>query len=368
MKIAIDIREAGGEKAGKGWFTFRITQNLLKLDTQNQYILYTKDRFAGFDQFKNATVKQIEKSGLAWHRKVARNIKSENVDIFFAPSSYIIPALLPSSVKTVLTIHDLVAFLYPKGHSKKATIIERLYLKRAIKKSTRIVAVSQNTKRDLIKHFKTSSDKISVIYPSTSEMFKPILKSELQDFAKKTQLPDKFFLAVGTVIPRKNYANLIKAFAKIKAKLPNYHIVIVGSKGWQYEEIFEEVRKNRLQDFVHFLGYISGESLQNLYCLATALVFPSLYEGFGIPPLEAMSSGCPVIASSKGSVPEVTQNAALSIDPENDTEISNAMLKIATDSEFAETLRNRGLIQSKKFSWLTSAEKLLQIIKSLVNS
>ena len=154
MKIAIDIRTAGGEKTGKGWFTFHITQNLLKLDRENQYILYVKDKIPGFEEFKNAKLKQIKGQSIFWHRNVAKDVKKENVDIFFAPSSYIIPALLPKSIKSVLTIHDLVAFLFPETHNKKATLIEKLFLKKALKKADHVVTVSNNTKKDVLEKFK----------------------------------------------------------------------------------------------------------------------------------------------------------------------------------------------------------------------
>lgn len=367
MKIAIDIREAGGEKAGKGWYTFNITQNLLKLDAKNEYILYARDGIPGFSEFKNARLKLFNGSGPLWHYQVARDIKKENVDIFFAPSSYIIPSILPATVKTVLTVHDLVAFLYPNSHNKKATIIEKLLLRRALRRAAHVCAVSENTCNDILQRFHYEPKKIDVVSCAASEEFEPIPKEKLKDFIVKTNLPEKFFLAVGTIEPRKNYLNLIKAFKEVSDRLPDYYLIIVGKNGWDYEKIHLSVKENYLNKKVHFLGYLSNKSLVNLYSLAQALVFPSFYEGFGMPPLEAMKCGCPVIASHTSSLPEVVGNAALLINPESHTQIAEAMLKIAKDSELAKSMREKGFLQAKKFSWEKSAKKLLKVFSSVAH-
>lgn len=367
MKIAIDLRSAAGEKVGKGWYTFHIVQNLLKLDHKNTYILYCKDPVPGFEYFRNVEEKIFDERNIFWHRKVAKDIVREECDIFFAPTSYIIPTMLPKSVKTVLTVHDLVAFLFPHNHNKKAVFIEKLFLKRAMKKAAFVVTISQNTKNDILRMFHYDENKIDIVYCSAGDEFKPLNKSFLEPFAKKTKLPKDFFLAVGTLEPRKNYVTLIEAFTQIHNKYPDYHLIIVGGKGWKYEEIFETVRKHYLGKFVHNLGYVSSGSLVKLYNLAKGFVFPSFYEGFGIPPLEAMKSGCPVIASYSSSIPEVVGDAALLVNPVSNIEIAAAMIKLIKDSDLREKLRNEGFLQSKKFSWTDSAKKLLEIFENLEN-
>ncbi len=371
LKISIDIRTAGGEKAGKGWYTFNIVQNLLKLDDKNQYILYAKEGIPGFEHFKNAQIKLIKGGGILWHLKVARDVQKEKADIFFAPSSYIIPNFLPKSIKIVITVHDLVAFLFPNNHNKKATIIEKLLLKRAIKKADSICTVSQNTKNDLLAKFpKLGAKKITVINCAASEDFKPIQdpQQNLRTFIQKTNLPLNFFLAVGTLEPRKNYMNLIKAFKKVSDRFPDYYLIIVGKNGWNFEPTFQLIRENYLNKKVHILGYLSNKSLMNLYNLAKALVFPSFYEGFGLPPLEAMQCGCPVIASHTSSMPEVVgeshayrQASALLINPNSPDQIAAAMIKLIKDPQLEDQLKKKGFKQAKKFSWVSSAKKLLKI-------
>lgn len=362
MKIAIDVRSASGEKAGKGWYTFNIVRHLLQMDQANQYLLYSKDGVAGLDGFKNAEMRLIKGGGFAWHLRTARDIKKEQCDVFFAPSSYIIPALLPSSIKTVIAVHDLVAFLFPDIHQKKAVFVEKLFFKMALRKAAHICAVSENTRRDLVEQFGVDSGRITTVYCGADEGFKPLEKDSLRGFAEQTNLPEKFFLAVGTLEPRKNYLNLIRAFKHVHHEYPHCHLVIVGKHGWDYEEIYELINKFYLGTHVHLLGYLSGKSLVGLYNLAAALVFPSYYEGFGMPVLEAMQCGCPVIASYSSSMPEVSGEAALLVNPESVDQITGAMMQVLKNEELREKLHGKGLLQARKFSWEKSAEKLKKIL------
>lgn len=365
MKIAIDIRSAGGEKAGKGWFTFNIVRNLLKIDKKNEYILYCSDFVAGFEEFKNARQKRIMGKSILWHINTAIDVYKEKANIFFAPTSFIIPILLPKSTKSIVVVHDLVAFLFPKTHNKKAVFIEKLLLKTALKKAYKIVTVSKNTKKDVIEKFAIDEQKIEVIYCSAGEGYGKVKEEILKEFAEKTNLPNKFFLAVGTIEPRKNYVNLIKAFALIRERFPEYYLIIVGKNGWEFESVYEEIKRNYLQKYVHILGYLSEKSLVNLYNLAEALVFPSFYEGFGIPPLEAMKSHCPVISSCTSSLPEVVGDSALLIDPESPSQIAEAMVKIIIDQDLKNSLKEKGLKQSEKFSWEASAGRLYEMIHKM---
>ncbi|MBU1151604.1 glycosyltransferase family 4 protein [Patescibacteria group bacterium] len=369
MNIAIDIREAAGEKTGKGWYVFNIVRALLKIDQKNHYILLTKAKIPGLDQFSNARQLEINSPSLLWHHKAASIIKA-NADLFFAPTSFITPSLLPKDFPILLTIHDLVAFLFPANHKKKAVLIEKLFLRRALKKASAITTVSDHTKKDLLKLFHCDPASVHSIPNDCSADFHP-LKGEqliaLKDFAKKTNLPAKFFLSVGTLEPRKNYEKLIEAMKLLAEKHPDTHLIIVGGEGWGSEKIYQAVKDNYLSKRVHFLGYLSNKSLLNLYNLAVGFVFPSKYEGFGIPPLEAMRCGCPVIASKSSSIPEVVGDGGLYIDPDSAKEIAAQMSKLISDNDLRKEMIRKGLSQSQKFSWEASAQKLLQIMEGLVN-
>jgi glycosyltransferase involved in cell wall biosynthesis len=369
MKIAIDIREAGQGKTGKGWYTFNLVNELLKIDTKNHYLLYTDSDQNPFGSHKNAIIKKIEAKSWKWHLKTLKDLQNEKVDLFFAPTSYIIPAFLPKSIKSAITVHDLVAFLYPTTHNTKATLIERLTLKRALKKAHIIFAVSENTKKDLLKRFKfldAANKKIYLTPCAPSDFFKKEIKPhELEEVQKKLKLPNNYILAVGTLEPRKNFTTLIKSFVIIKRKHPEYKLVIVGKKGWKYEQIEQTLKHYKMEKEVIFTGYLSDDELQKVYALATVFVFPSLYEGFGIPPLEAMSCGCPVVSSNVASLPEVVGEAGLLIDPKNAFKMAEAISSLIVNDHVRLTLIERGKQQANKFNWSDSAHKALNAFNEL---
>ncbi|MDP2624906.1 MAG: glycosyltransferase family 1 protein [Candidatus Peregrinibacteria bacterium] len=361
MEIAIDIRETVGLKTGKGWYTFAMVKNILRLDHGNEYVLYTHEHNSDFDEYPNATQRVIKKVGFRWHLAVIFDLRRTKPDIFWAPTSYIIPALAPRSVKIVVTVHDIVAFLFPEGHNKKAVWLERLTLHRAVKKSHQILTVSRNTKHDLIKVFNVSGDKIPIASCASSDKFKPIEDPvRIEAVRKKYDLPDKFILAVGTLSPRKNFDRMILAYAQVLQKHDDTDLVIVGTKGWNFEKIVQFDRSDR----VNMIGYVDGDDLPVLYSLAELFVFPSLYEGFGIPPLEAMACGCPVVTSNVSSLPEVVGNAAMLVDPYSVDEIAHAMDVILSNKYVALELREKGLERAKRFSWEESARKIVETFQS----
>jgi glycosyltransferase involved in cell wall biosynthesis len=365
MKIAIDIREAGAGKTGKGWYTFNLVSELIKLDPKNEYLLYTDSKTSPFTDRKNVKIKHIEASSWQWHLKTLKDLQSEKADLFFAPTSYIIPALAPKSLRVIITVHDLVAFMFPAGHTAKAVLIERLTLRKALKKAAGVFVVSENTKKDLLKRFKLPNQKIHLTPCAPSGHFhKRVAPEELAEFQRKMNLPENFILAVGTLEPRKNFNTLIKSFVIIKRKYPDYKLVIVGKKGWKYHLIEEALKRFKMEKDVIFPGYLEDEDLKKIYALARVFVFPSLYEGFGIPPLEAMASGCPVVSSNVASLPEVIGQGGLLIDPRNAVKIADAVCSLLEDEQARQMMIERGLVQAEKFNWEESAKKALEVINS----
>jgi len=362
MKIAIDIREAGAEKTGKGWYTYNLVFEILKLDHKNEYLLYTDSDKNPYTEFKNAQLKTVQGKSYQWHLNVLKDLKIEQPNLFFAPTSYIIPALAPRWLKVIITVHDLVAFLFPTSHNAKAVIIERLTLRRAVKKASHIFVVSENTQKDLLKRFKYPQSRIHLVPCAPADFFKEPAKTEdLLKFRQQYQLPEKFILAVGTLEPRKNFGTLIKSFVLIKNKLPDSKLVIVGKKGWKYQHIEERLKEFNLQDDVIFPGYLDAEDLKKMYTLATVFVFPSLYEGFGIPPLEAMACGCPVVSSNVASLPEVVGDAGILIDPKNARKIADSVVSLVENDQIRNMLIERGKRRAEKFSWQQSAEAALAV-------
>jgi glycosyltransferase involved in cell wall biosynthesis len=371
MKIGIDIRDCTREKTGKGWYAYNIIVELLKLDKKNQYVLFSNSKnnpFSKFTDDKKNHFAYIEGRGWKWHLKAIKQIKNSGIDVFFAPSSYIIPAFAPKNIKMVITIHDLVAFILPKAHNAKAILIERATLKKALKKADAVFAVSENTKKDILERFRFPAGKIFITECAPAEFYKSTAnEEEIAETLKKYKIPRKFILAVGTLEPRKNFDTLIKAFVNIKRKFPDYKLVIAGKKGWKFKNIEETVKKFKLENDVIFPGYLKDSELKYLYSAAKVFAFPSLYEGFGIPPLEAMSCGCPVVSSNIASLPGVIEEAGLLIDPRNAYKMADAIMSFLEDEDFRQKFIERGKAQAAKFSWKESAKQALEVFESLSN-
>lgn len=368
MKIAIDVRDAAKEKTGKGWYVFNILEQLFTIDKKNHYILYSNSKTNPFQESKNIEFRSMEAKPSKWHFLVIKDIQKEKVDLFFAPSSYIIPAFCPTSIKMVMTVHDLVSHMFPANHNKKAVIIERLTLKRAIKRADKIFVVSENTKKDLLKRFTYPESRITTTYCAPAEYFNTKTSEEdLQKFKEKMKYPDNFVLAVGTLEPRKNFATLIRSFSTIKKKHPDFKLVIVGKQGWKFKQIEETIKQYKLEEEVIFPGYLKDNDLKNTYKLAKVFVFPSLYEGFGIPPLEAMASGCPVVSSNVASLPEVIGDAGLLVDPTNPYKLAEAVSSLIENEQVRQKMIERGHGQVQKFHWKNSAEIALQAFKEMNN-
>lgn len=366
MKIGIDIRETVHEKAGKGYYAAHLVDEILKHDKVNQYILYTDCPVEIYKKFANAETRQIHKKGLFWHKSTLTDAYKEGLDIYFSPTSYIIPAIHnPKKLKVVMTVHDLVAFMFPQRHNKKAVFTEKLTLQQALKKVVKVLSVSENTKRDLINRFKCNDNLVDIVPNAASEIYEPIPEEIYDHFKEAHNLPDKFVFSAGTLEPRKNYPTLLRSFAQVVQEFPDIKLLIAGKRGWMFDEIYKTIHDLGIEDNVRFLGYVPERDLVYLYNMATVFVWPSLYEGFGIPPLEAMQSGCPVITSNTSSLPEVVGDGAIIVDPNDENALADAIIKVLKNSEYSKELVRKGFNQSKKFSWKLSADRFLDIIKSL---
>jgi glycosyltransferase involved in cell wall biosynthesis len=259
----------------------------------------------------------------------------------------------------MLTIHDLFPLINPElSLEGQSSLFENI--KPNLDKIDRIIAVSQSTKNDIMKYLDVHEDKITMIYEGVDEKYKPV---EDCSKIKKKYGVDKFILFVGTLEPRKNIPNLIKAFAKLNST--EYKLVITGKKGWKYKSIFNTAESLKITDKTVFTGYVPEDDLPALYSAADLFVYPSLYEGFGIPPLEAMACGTPVITSNRSSLPEVAGNAALLVDPEDTDELAEAMMKVIGDSCLRDVMTKRGFEQAKKFSWDQCVRKTIRVYKQI---
>jgi len=287
-----------------------------------------------------------------------------NIDIFFSP--HFLPVALPERCKRIITFHDLSFEHHSQLFSSSRKLWHFLtFPKSQAKKADKIIADSFSTKEDLIKIYKINPDKIEVIPLGISKSFKPIDKHDpqLEKVREKYGLSKNFILYFGTIEPRKNLILLIKAFEALKkgAGIADLKLVIAGAKGWLYKDIFEKVESSKFKEDIIFTGIIDARDKLYLYNLASLFVYPSFFEGFGFPPLEAMACGVPTIVSNSSSLPEVVGNGAIMVDPYNVGELAFVIKEIFEDKDLREDLIKKGLNQAKKFDWNKTAKQVLEI-------
>ncbi|MFQ5594915.1 MAG: glycosyltransferase family 4 protein [Anaerolineae bacterium] len=396
MRIGIDFTPAIQQQAGIGRYTRELVRALARLDTTNRYVLFQASRRAKEpagqwpDNFRVRSIPLTDRwLAILWQRlrlPIPVETFTGAVDIFHSPD-FVLPPV--RRARTVLTVHDL-SFLTTPQTSEPAL---RAYLSeavpRAVARADHILADSRSTKQDLVTHLNADPERITVVYPGVDPRFRPLEEPAIAQVRARYGLDRPFVLSVGTLQPRKNYPTLIEAFARlymgearriegVSAKEPalrlaslprktsDIELVIAGGQGWLYQEIFDTVDRLGIGDRVRFLGLVRDEDLPALYNAAEVLAMPSLYEGFGLPVLEALSCGTPVVTSDVSSLPEVAGDAALLVSPHDVEGISQALQRALTEPELRAVLRERGLIQAKQFTWQGAAETVLGIYRRVM--
>lgn len=288
-----------------------------------------------------------------------------DVHLYHSPD-FVLPPL--RRTRAIVTVHDLSFLVYPQYAVPGLGFYLRGAVPRSVKRAHLVLADSQNTKRDLMRFWGTPAEKIHVLYPGLSPQFRPVKDPHTLAHVKGTyQLPHPFILSVSRLEPRKNFPGLIKAFTQFKRRtgLP-HHLVIAGGKGWLYEPIFESARQSPYREAIHFPGFVADAHLPALYSLADVFTYPSFYEGFGFPPLEAMACGTPVISADNSSLPEVVGDAGILLPAEDTSAWSEALERVLTDMTLRAELIARGQEQAAKFTWESTAERLVHIYQSVL--
>ncbi|MBP9865375.1 MAG: glycosyltransferase family 4 protein [Candidatus Omnitrophica bacterium] len=364
IKVGMDAQAAAGQLTGLGVFT----KNLISAMTGEKNIpaVCVRDSFElHFYQDARYTVNTPKR--LLWENAVLPGLlKKDRMDLVHVPA--FAPAVL-KKIKTVVTVHDLIGMLFPNQIGWVSRLYWGRWLPFAVQQSDAIIADSESTRRDLVKHLRVPENKISVVYPSGHESFSNTVPAdEILKIREKFNLHQPYFIFVGTIEPRKNLARVIRALDRLCKKQP-VKLVVVGSKDFGHGAFFNQLGRDAGEMFrdIIFTGYLEHEELNSLYCGAAALVYPSLYEGFGIPILEAMASGCPVITSNVSSTPEVAGDAALLVDPLSDYEIENAMKRVLEEPSLCERLREAAGHQIKKFSWDRTARETLTVYRKVLS-
>jgi len=350
-------------KTGTEWYAWHLLQEFKKLGSGNKFIIYYNKYLAG--DLKDAPDNFYLKS-LTWpfnkfwtHLRLGWELTIHPVDKFFATNA--LP--LFGRGEMIVTIHDLGFYKNPELYHPLERIYQKLSHKLAIYRANKIITISEATKQDIIKYFPRAKDKIKVIHLGyNKESFRPIDDEEKKVFLDKRDYPEKFLLYIGRLENKKNVLNLIKAYQKSSRKWP---LVLAGRSGnYGYREIEALAKQDDLKGDVILLGYVSQENYPTLMASSSAFVFPSKFEGFGLPVLEAMASGVPVACSDIPALREVAEEAALYFDPDNIEDMTNKIEKIFEDKEERNLLREKGLERAKKFSWAKVARETLEYILS----
>jgi glycosyltransferase involved in cell wall biosynthesis len=367
MRVAIDARKL--HDFGIGTYIRNLLRHLARIDQDNEYVLLC----AGADLDVAATLGPnfrtvLEPSpnySLREQIHVPWVLLREKPDVFHAPH-YVLPQAVPC--RSVVTIHDCIHLMFPQYLPNRAAYAyARASMWNAARKADRILTVSEASKRDILRLFAVSPDKIDVVYNAIDERFwNPPDEGDVLRVRERYQLDHPFVLYVGNIKPHKNLVRLIEAFERLRrGGFDQVKLLIIGDEISKLPALRRAVHKHKLHKEVRFLGYMNDETLAILYRLASVFVFPSLHEGFGLPPLEAMASGTPVVTSNVSSLPEVAADAAVLVDPYDVESISEGLRSVLSNDELAAQLRAKGLIRARDFSWEQSVARTHDIYRTV---
>ncbi len=378
--ILIDITAAVRQGAGIGRYARELTRAILSAFPQHRYTLF----YAGPVRFPlpwtqaphvRLRAAPLPEKGMVWlwHRlrlPIPIEALTGSQDLVYSPD-FLLPPTLPGQ-RTLLTVHDLSFEIMPETLPEPLVAYLQRNVPRAVRRATHILADSESTRQDLIRRWGVLPERITVLYSGVDPRFCPIEDpvEQARVRARYGLGPWPFILTVGTVQPRKNYPRLIEAFATLvrEGTFADGHLVIVGEKGWKAEGTFEAIRRSGLAGRIHWLGFVADEDLPALYSAAAAFALVSRYEGFGLPALEAMACGTPVVASRTSSLPEVVGEAGILVDPESVEEIAAGLRRALTDPERRAALRAAGLERARRFTWEAAAQRWGEVVERLLPS
>src|SRR5688572_7205838 len=363
MRIAIDARKL--RDYGIGTYVRNLLRQLGRQASAHEYVVLCREAdFEIVEEYGPRFRPIIETAGaysVSEQFAVPIGLRREAVDLFHAPH-YVLPPLTPC--RSVVTIHDCIHLRFPQYlPSRLGYAYARSSLWVAAHRSARILTVSEASKRDILRYFRVPESKVAVIYNAIDERFSEEPPAdEVMRVRERYQLNDPFILYAGNIKPHKNLERLIEAFHIIrKGELEFVKLLIIGDEISKYAALRRTVHRYKLHKHVRFFGFVPDATLAILYRLARVFVFPSLYEGFGLPPLEAMASGTPVITSNVSSLPEVAGDAAMLIDPYETDAIAGAMRRVLMDDRLRDDMRERGLARAREFSWGRSVRRVREI-------
>jgi glycosyltransferase involved in cell wall biosynthesis len=380
VRIGIDCTAALHQRAGIGRYTRGIIGALAELGSKHSFVLMVAGSGAELMESGggladlgikgNFRIKELPLRNrfwrIVWHRlrvPFPADLLTGTVDVFHSPD-YLLPPLRRG--KKVVTVHDLSFLRHPEGAAPSLREYLSASVPRSVREADLVLGDSECTRQDVIELLRVDRDRVEVVYPGVDQAFRVIEdQHHLATVRELYTLDRAFILSVGTLEPRKNLITLLDAYAALRRWGLEHRLVVAGGRGWLYDGVFRRVEELSLKEDVLFLGYVADEHLPALYCLADLLVFPSLYEGFGLPPLEAMACGTPVITSDSSSLPEVVGEAGLMVPAQDPEALAEAIAMVLADPGLREDLVRKGLSRASRFTWHAAGEKLLGIYQGL---
>jgi len=373
MKICIDVSAAVHRRAGLGRYTHELVRALVA-QGEHEYVAFYHQRGQArldppIDSLPQLTTRLSVKpwrltAMLAHFSNAPQDRLFRDVDVFHA-TEHLLPRL--HRIRSVFTLHDLIFRFDPGSHLPLNRIYLNTMMPRFLRAADAIIAVSECSQRDAMRLYGTPAEKFRVIPEGVDARFKPLADSvRLNQVRDKYRLPERFVLFVGTIEPRKNLTTLFEAMAARRERgLEPWPLVIAGKQGWLYEPILQRIADLGLQDAVHLTGFFPDDDLPALYSAATLLAMPSRYEGFGLPVLEAMACGVPVVSSSTSSLPEVAGDAALLVPPDDVSGWADAITRVWNDASLRGQLRERGRAQAARFTWENAAQQTSEVYRQI---
>ena len=380
MRIGIDYTAAVRQRAGIGRYTRNLVRALVEIDVTNRYLLFvadpgSKSKDEGWPA--NFQLRGVPVSDrwlhILWQRMripLPIQLVTGKLDLFHSPD-FVLPPV--GSAPALVTVHDLSFLRMPECFVPGFAAYLRTAVSRAVRRAAHVLADSKSTRRDLVELLGVEETRVTVLYPGVEPRFRPVNDAEELARVRETyRLPAQFVLGLGTLQPRKNFAVLVAAYAKAVRTSPaecrDLDLVIVGEKGWMFDDILSEASTTGVRERVHLVGFVADEHLPALYSLASVFAFPSLYEGFGLPVLEAMACGVPVIAANNSSLPEVAGEAAVLFDARDESALAQSLIRLQSDVGLRERLIAAGQLQAGGFSWRRAAGELLKLYGALGSS
>jgi glycosyltransferase involved in cell wall biosynthesis len=368
MRIGIDISRLGvAARTGTEHYTYELLAALARLDRYNDYTLYCNGLPAALPPLgANMALRSIPARRLWTHGRLSLEMVLRPPERLFVPA-HVLPLRHPR--RSVVTIHDLGYHCFPRAHPRAQRLYLQISTLWSARAARRLIAISELTKGELVRRYRVPPQKITVIHHGVAPRFRPIGGQAARATQARYGITAPYFIYIGTIQPRKNLRRLIEAFAIYQGSTlstqhpaPGTQLVIAGKRGWLTEGIERRAEELGIAGQVRFTGYVADEEVPALLGGALAFVYPSLYEGFGMPALEAMACGTPVLTSNSSSLPEVTGEAALLVNPQDTAAMASALARLATDDGLRAELRERGLRRAASFTWERCAGETLGVV------